>query len=371
VKIRAAVHVAQNGTQSVEDVELDAPKENEVLVRVAASGICRSDLSFVEGKWPIPLPIVLGHEGAGVIEAVGHGVAKSRIGEHVVLTFVPGCAECRACLEGRSNLCVASEEAEGTGALLDGTTRLRRDGKRLYHLALVSSFADHAVVPAKAAVPIDPRVDLRLACLLGCGITTGVCSVTKRAGVRPGEAVAIFGCGGVGLAAVQGARLVSATPIIAVDPLASKREMALRLGATHAIDPDGDAIESIREETGGGVDYAFEAVGNREVAEAAFGCVRTGGTTVLIGQPPIGVRASFPVYDVSQYEHRILGTVFGGAIAAVDIPRIARLVAEGYLDLESLVTHRFRLDDINQALATTGSGQAGRVVVEMGLDSGT
>jgi S-(hydroxymethyl)glutathione dehydrogenase/alcohol dehydrogenase len=366
VKVTAAVLDRPSAPQVVERLELDPPGPGEVLVQIAASGICRSDLSLLDGKWPVPTPIVLGHEGAGVIAAVGAGVPESRVGEHVVLTFAPACGACRFCLQGRANLCTSAAHAYDTGTLLDGTTRLHRGEERVHHLAVVSSFAEHAVVPATAAIAIDERLDLGLACLLGCGITTGVCSVTTRANVRPGDAVAIFGCGGVGLAAVQGARLVSATPIVAVDPLAGKRALALRLGATHAVAPTVEGLAEIRTLTGGGVDVAFEALGSPEVAEQAFSVVRDGGTTVLIGQPAIGVRAGFPVYDVTQFEHTILGTNLGGAVPALDIPRLARLAVEGLLDLESLVTDRFPLADIGAAVDRTRSGHAGRVILEMG-----
>jgi Zn-dependent alcohol dehydrogenase len=365
VKVIAAVHERPEAGQVVERIDLDPPGRDEVLVRVAASGICRSDLSLIDGKWPVPTPIVLGHEGAGVIEAVGPGVPGERVGEHVVLTFAPACGRCAFCLRGRANLCTSAAHAYDTGTLLDGTTRLSRAGERVHHLAVVSSFAELAVVPATAAIAIDPRLDLGLACLLGCGITTGVCSVTTRANVRPGDAVAVFGCGGVGLAAVQGARLVSATPIVAVDPLADKRGLALRLGATHAVEPTEEGLAEIRRLTGGGVDVAFEALGSPAVAEQAFSVVRDGGTTVLIGQPAIGVRAGFPVYDVTQFEHTILGTNLGGAVPALDVPRLARLAVEGLLDLEALVTDRYPLAEINAAVERTRSGHAGRVVLEM------
>jgi Zn-dependent alcohol dehydrogenase len=366
VTIRGAVLVEPARDLEVDELELDAPRRDEVRVRLHATGICRSDLSLVAGKWPVPLPMVLGHEGAGVIEAVGPDVPTERVGEHVVLTFAPACGRCRFCLEGRVNLCLTAAAGYETGELADGTTRLSRNGMRVHHLAFVSSFATHAVVPAAGAIPIDPELDLSLACLLGCGITTGVMAVTHRASVRPGESVAVFACGGVGLAAVQGARLVSADPIVAVDPLPAKRELALRLGATHALDPtDGDAVAAMRDLVPGGVDYAFEALGSPAVAEQAFACVRDGGTTVLIGQPALGVKAGFPVYDVTQFEHSILGTNLGGSTPALAVPRLARLALAGRLDLASMVTHRFPLERINEALATTASGAAGRVVVEL------
>jgi S-(hydroxymethyl)glutathione dehydrogenase / alcohol dehydrogenase len=364
MRIRAAVLTAPLQPLEVADLELDPPRRDEVLVRIAATGICRSDLSYVDGKWPIPLPIVLGHEGAGTIEAVGEGVDRARVGERVVLTFSPACGACRFCLEGRANLCLDAAAGLDTGMLRDGTTRLGWNGARVHHLAYVSSFASHAVVPANGAIPIDPGLDLELACLLGCGVTTGVMSVTRRANVRPGDAVAIFACGGVGLSAVLGARLVSAHPIIAVDPVAEKRRLALSLGATHAVDPaEGDPVEQIRALVPAGVDVAFEALGRPEIADQAFRSTRFGGVTVLIGQPPMGVKASFDVYDMTQFEHTVLGSNLGGAVPALHVPVLARLAVAGLLPLAPLVTHRFGLDSINEAIAMTASGDAGRVVV--------
>jgi S-(hydroxymethyl)glutathione dehydrogenase/alcohol dehydrogenase len=363
---RAAVMEQPSSPLVVTEVELDEPRRDEVLVRMLASGICRSDLSYMDGKWPAPLPIVLGHEGAGVIESVGEGVPESRIGEHVVLTFAPPCGRCRFCLEGRANLCLDAAACMDAGTMRDGTTRLHRPGERVHHLALVSSFADHAVVPANGAIPVTERLEPGLACLLGCGVTTGVMSVTRRANVRPGESVAVFGCGGVGLAAILGARLVSAEPLIAVDPLPAKREMALDMGATHAVDPGaGDPAEQIRAIVPGGVDCALEAIGVAAVADQAFRSVRDGGTTVLIGQPAMGVKAGFDVYDMTQFEHTVLGSNLGGANPALHVPALARLAASKTLDLAPLVTHRMPLGEINEAVEVTASGAGGRVVIEL------
>jgi S-(hydroxymethyl)glutathione dehydrogenase/alcohol dehydrogenase len=365
VRIAAAVLDAV-GSLRLEDVELDPPRRDEVLVRLLASGICRSDLSLIDGKWPAPLPMVLGHEGAGVIEAVGDGVDPARVGEPVVLTFTPACGRCRFCLQGRVNLCAGAARAMDDGVLLDGTTRLQRSGGPVHHLALVSSFATHAVVPAVAAIRVPAELDPVLACLLGCGVLTGVMSVTRRANVRPGDSVAVLGCGGVGLATILGARLVSAYPIVAVDPVESKRELALRLGATHTVDPAAeDPVAAIASAVPGGVDHAFEAIGVPAAAEQAFAATRTGGKTVLIGQPAIGVTASFPVYDVTQFEHDVLGTHIGAATPALDIPTLAALATVGMLDLNPLVTHRYPLDEIHAAIEVTRSGAAGRVVLEL------
>jgi Zn-dependent alcohol dehydrogenase len=236
----------------------------------------------------------------------------------------------------------------------------------VHHLALVSSFATHAVVPASAAIEVPAVLDPTLACLLGCGVMTGVVSVTRRANVRPGESVAVFACGGVGLATVLGAALVSAHPIIAVDPVGSKRELALELGATHAVDPDAeDPVAAVRRIVSDGVDHAFEALGAPAVAEQAFASTRTGGTTVLIGQPALGVTVPLPVYELTQFEHDVLGTHIGGATPALEIPALAGLAVAGKLDLAPLVTHRFTLAQLAEAIELTRTGEAGRVVIEL------
>jgi Zn-dependent alcohol dehydrogenase len=350
----------------VEDVELEPPRRDELRVRITASGICHSDLSLAAGNWPAPLPIVLGHEGAGVIDLVGEDVDESRLGESVVLTFTPACGRCRFCLMGRVNLCLDAARCMDAGTLRDGTSRLRVRGGTAYHLALVSSFATHAVVPASGAIRVPSSLDPAHACLLGCGVLTGFASVVRRAAVRPGESVAVFACGGVGLSTIIAARLVSATPIVAVDPIAEKRDLALAVGATHVIDPFAeDPVAAVRRIVTDGVDHAFEAIGTPAVSAQAFAATRTGGKTVLIGQPPLGVEASFPVYELTQFEHDLLGTHIGGATPALDIPALGRLCEAGLIDLEPLVTHRLPLESINEGMELTRTGHAGRVVLAM------
>lgn len=369
MRIDAAVFAGRDVPLDLLELDLADPKRDEVLVRVLTSGICHSDLSYIDGSWPTPLPIVLGHEAFGVVEKVGPNVAAPLPGDRVVLTFAPACGRCRFCLEGRVNLCQLAGKCMTEGTMWDGTTRFSRNGAPVHHLALVSSFTTHTVVPAAGAIRVDTRLDPAVGCLLGCGLTTGIMSVTRRAGVRPGESVAIFACGGVGLAAIAGAQLVSAFPIVAVDPLQHKRELALEMGATHVIDPiAGDPVDQIRELVPGGVDFAFEAIGKPEVASSVFASVREGGTVVLIGQPGIGIRAALPVYDVTQFEQTILGSNLGAAIPALHVPQIARLLVERRLDLSPLVTHRYSLSEIGHAVETSASGVAGRVVLELATD---
>jgi len=365
--MRAAVLRKAGQPLVLEEIELESPRRDEVRVRIKASGICHSDLSLAAGKWPAPLPIVLGHEGAGVIEAVGEGVDQGRVGESVVLTFTPACGRCRFCLMGRVNLCTDAAKCMDAGTLRDGTTRIRVGDEDVHHLALVSSFATHAIVPEPAAIAVPASLDPAHACLLGCGVLTGFASVTRRAAVRPGDAVAVFACGGVGLSTVMAARLVSATPIIAIDPVAEKRKLALTVGASHVVDPfTEDPVAAVRRIVTDGVDHAFEAFGAPEVAAQAFAATRTGGRTVLIGQPALGVEAAFPVYELTQFEHDLLGTHIGGATPALDIPTLGRLCEAGLFDIGPLVTHRLPLDAVNDAIELTRSGRAGRVVLTIG-----
>jgi S-(hydroxymethyl)glutathione dehydrogenase/alcohol dehydrogenase len=366
MEIEAAVLREYGDTLSVESLTLSDPKENEVMVRIVASGVCRSDVSFMHGLWPAPLPMVLGHEGAGIIEKAGPGVDPRRVGDKVILTFSPPCGHCRFCQAGRGNLCEVAARCEEAGSLRDGTSRLASGRNRVYHLGSVSSFATYAVVPAEGAITVGDDVDLSLGCLIGCGLTTGVMSVIKRANVRPGDSVAVFGCGGVGLSAIEGARLVSAYPVIAVDPVRKKRELAERLGATHTIDPEeGEVVSQVRTIMARGVDFAFDALGDPEVQRQAFGVTARGGTMVLVGQAARGVDACFPDWELTQYEQTILGSNLGGAIPALDFPRLANLLTLGKIDLASLVTHRLTLHEINEAVRILQTGDAGRIVIEM------
>jgi S-(hydroxymethyl)glutathione dehydrogenase/alcohol dehydrogenase len=370
MRATAAILVDYNEPLIVEQVELEEPHTDEVLLRLQTSGICRSDISLIKGYWPGPLPLILGHEGAGVIEAVGPGVDPARLGEHVVVTFVPSCGRCRFCIDGLVNLCTAGVAAFESGRLRDGTTRIRWRNKPAYHLQYVSSFATHAVVPSNAAIPVAPTLDPATTCLLGCGASAGVLPVIKRANVRPGQSVAVFGCGGVGLSAILGAVLVSAHPIIGVDPSPDRRKLASSIGASHVIDPTvTDPVEAIRELLNGGADYAFEAIGKPEVAAQAFAStVRGRGVTVLIGQPAYGVEVSLPIYDLVQYEFAVIGSNIGGANPALDIPRLAGLLEANKLALDQIVTHRFSLNEINEAIAVVDSGEGGRAIIDLRED---
>jgi Zn-dependent alcohol dehydrogenase len=338
-----------------------------VLVRLHAAGVCHSDLNAIDGTAETRCPAVLGHEGAGVVEAVGDAVAL-RPGTHVALSWLPSCGRCEECLRDLPHLCRATWEAMAPGGLLDGTTRLSRDGEAVYHYCFLSTFAEHAVVPARCCIPIPADVPFAVAALVGCAITTGTGSVWRTAGVRPGDRVAVVGCGGVGLSAVLGAVVAGADPIVAVDVADEKLEAALRLGATDAVAWAGSAEETaerVREASGGGVDYAIEATGRTDAARAAFLSTRNRGAAVLIGIPAADAELSLPALSIPRMERRVLGSVYGSARPERDFPALLALYRRGRLPLDRLVGERLPLDAVGDAFARLGDGGIGRVVLDL------
>ena len=350
----------------LEEIEVDGPRAGEVLVRVAASGICGSDLHVVHGRSVIDaFPMVLGHEGAGVVEAIGDGVVSVGVGDHVVLALYGPCGECGQCRTGRFVLCdgVARVSAIG-GRMADGSTRMRSlDGATLYPMVGVGSLAELAVLRSDQVVKVDPTIPLDVICLAGCGVTTGLGSVFNVADVRPGESVAVIGCGGVGLNVVQGARIAGATTIVAVDTNPRKLDLARRLGATHALDPsEAGVVQAVRGVVTGGVDAAFEVVGVPQLVADAFAATRPGGRCVMVGSPPAG--QPIPIDGRALFsERRLLGTTGGSNVPARDIPRIAALYQDGRLDLDTLVSARRPLHDFAESIAETERGDVARSVV--------
>lgn len=356
--MRASVLPGRNSPLLIEQVTLNAPKAGEVLVKIAASGVCHSDLSVIDGTLPLPTPIVLGHEGAGVVEAVGPGVTSVKVGDHVVLSWRPQCNRCPYCLRGQPYLCDLASRMSVAGAMLDGTRRLRRDGDELFHMTQTSSMAEYAVVPETGAIPIDRDIPLDRAALVGCAVTTGVGAVFNTARVEAGASVAVFGVGGVGLSVIQGARIAGADPIIAVDLLDSKLEAAKRLGATHTVNgKSGDAPARIRDLTGGeGADYAFEAIGNPDVVSQAYDSVRRGGKVVVIGVANMMAQIAVPHLTLVLQEKAVLGCCYGSARPQVDMPRLLRLYKAGRLKLDEMVTRTYKLDAVNQAFDDLRNG---------------
>jgi S-(hydroxymethyl)glutathione dehydrogenase / alcohol dehydrogenase len=354
---------------SLREVQIADPGPMEVMVRILTTGICRSDVHYLRGVWAHATPAILGHEGCGIIEKVGPGVSEARIGEKVVLTFTPSCGTCRFCVAGRYVLCENTAKAAAKGTMWDGTTRFFDRGKPLHHLSLVSSFCEYTVVPHNGAITIAPETSSEQACLLGCGAMAGLGAALNTAQVRPGESVAVFGCGGVGLSVLQGAKLSNALPIVAVDAQAIKEQAARQFGATHFVDASAcDAVAAVREITEGGAEYVFEAVGRTDTAELAYRATRKGGTTVLIGQPGENELAGFPPYWIAQDEQRIVGSSYGSAQPQLDYPKVLRLVKHGLLDLEHLVSAVWSFGRINEAIRTVETGTVNRMVLRVTAD---
>jgi S-(hydroxymethyl)glutathione dehydrogenase/alcohol dehydrogenase len=365
-KVHAAVLFKQGGGDvlSYREVELDSPGPNELLVKVTTTGLCRSDLHYARGVWKHPLPVILGHEASGIVEEVGPGVPTSRIGEKVVLSFSPGCGTCIYCALGQTYNCDAVVEASIKGTMLDNTCRFHFRGQDVHHLALVASWSECTVVPAKGAVPVPQDVDLETAALLGCGVTAGIGSVLNTARVRPGDSVAIFGCGGVGLNAIQGARLVSAFPIIAIDINPQKKEAAVRFGASHFIDSSKeDPINAIKEITPEGVDFVFEVTGLPKIAELSYKAIRRGGAVILVGQPSEESLAGFPPFGLSQYDQKVIGSMVGSIRPYIDYPKLLKLEKAGKLNLKDLISKKMPLQNVNYALKELEEGSVNRILL--------
>jgi Zn-dependent alcohol dehydrogenase len=367
LRIRGAVLERTGGPLEVAELELEAPKAGEVLVRLRASGVCRSDQNAIDGTAEARCPTVLGHEGAGVVEAVGAGVTRVRVGDHVALSWAPSCGECEECLRDLPQLCSAAWPALADGTMLDGTTRLSRDGEPVWHYSFISSFADACVLPERSCVPIPRDVPFAVAGLVGCAVTTGTGAVWRTARVRPGERVAVFGCGGVGLSAVLGAVAAGAGVIVAVDTAEAKLDAARSLGATDAVAWAGSAettAEAVVEVTGG-VDYAIEATGRTEAMLAAFLSTRAYGAAVLIGIPRADAVLPLPALSIPRMERRVLGSIYGSSRPERDFPQVLDLYRRGRLPLDRLLTHTLPLEQVGSAFELLRSGEAIRVVLDL------
>jgi len=358
---------AQSRPLSVCEIDLAGPQRGEVLVRVAAAGLCHSDLSVINGDRARPVPMVLGHEGAGVVEAVGEGIEDLIPGDHVVFVFVPSCGHCGPCQAGRPALCEPGATANGRGELLGGGMRLSRNGQPVYHMTGVSSFASHAVINRRSLVRIDRDVPLSIAALMGCAVLTGAGAVFNMNAVLPGGRTAVVGLGGVGLAAILGAAAAGAETIIAVDTIPAKLELAASLGATHCFDAaDPDLTGKIKEATSGGVDAALEFAGSARALEAAFSMTRRGGTTISAGLTnPRAVLNISPLTLVAE-ERSLRGSYLGSGVPSRDVPRFLGLYRRGKLPVDRLMTHRLAITDINEGFDRLHRGEAIRQVIEFG-----
>jgi len=347
----------------LEEVELLAPRAGELLVRVEAAGVCHSDLSVVDGSRVRPLPMALGHEAAGVVEEVGPGVRDVKPGDHVVLTFVPSCGLCAECSAGRPALCVPAAAASGSGALLHGPSLLRdASGAPLHHHLGVSGFARHAVVARESAVVVPADIPLATVALFGCAVLTGAGAVLNTASIRPGQSVAVFGLGGVGLASVMGAVVAGAWPVVAIDPVEAKRALAMELGATAVFAPE-EAEKAVKDLTGGGAEVSFEAAGVPAVLEAAFRATRRGGTTVAMGLPHPSRTLSLPALAFAGEGRTLVGSYMGSAAPQRDVPRYLRLWRAGKMPVERLSSDTMSLDRINDAFEALAAGVAVRQVL--------
>jgi S-(hydroxymethyl)glutathione dehydrogenase / alcohol dehydrogenase len=349
--MRAAVLEA-DGKLAVGQVDIEDPRPGEVLVRVTDCGVCHSDLSSLDGSFPAATPTVLGHEAAGIVEAVGPGVTRLRAGDKAVLTPLPPCGRCYFCTRGQPTLCAEYSSALFTSTRPDGTSPLSRGGELVYRGLGMGGWAEYVVLPQDGVVKVDDDVDLAEACVIGCAVQTGVGAVLQTAHVEEGATVLVLGAGGIGIAVIQGARLAGASVVVAVDPVADRREAALRFGATHAIDPtDTDVTAFCMDLTGIGMDYCFEAAGQAALLEQGIASSRAGGTTVGVGAAPIDQGISIPmVAGFTATEKRLIGCLLGSVHAHRDIPRLLALAKAGRLDLAGMITDRYPLDDVTAAV---------------------
>jgi alcohol dehydrogenase len=360
----AARPYADSRPLSIETVTLDAPGPGEVRVAIKAAGLCHSDLSVINGDRPRPLPMALGHEAAGVVEALGEGVTDLAVGDHVVMVFMPSCGHCNPCAEGRPALCEPGAAANGKGELLTGGRRIHDDAGDLNHHLGCSAFAAHAVVSRRSLVKVDADLPFEHAALFGCAVLTGVGAVVNTAGVRAGQSVVVVGLGGVGLSSVLGAIAAGASPVVAVDLSEDKLALARTLGAVQAVNAgDADAVEQVRALTGGGADFVFEMAGSVRALDAAWRMTRRGGTTVTAGLPPPEAALAVNVVSLVAEERTLKGSYIGTCVPGRDIPRYVALFRQGRLPVDRLLTGVIPLSEINAAFDQLADGKAVRTVV--------
>lgn len=360
--MKAALLTGIDEALEIAELGIDAPAPHEVLIQTAAAGVCHSDMHFQEGKYPCAVPIVLGHEAAGVVEAVGAEVDYVAPGDHVITCVSMSCGNCRNCMRGKPHLCAH----EGLMRPPSAPPRLTRGEEPVHQFMELSCYAEQMLVHEKAVVKVTKDIPLDRAALIGCGVVTGVGAVQNTAGVRPGETVAVVGCGGIGLNAVQGARLSGAERIIAVDRIGSKLELARTFGATDTVDASaGDVVAAVRELTGGGVDHAFEAVGLKETTEECFSMLATGGTATVIGMIPMGTRVEVMGVELLA-EKKLQGSVMGSTRFRIDMPTYINLYLQGRLNLDDLVSCYLSLDQINEGFEALRVGEVARSVIRMG-----
>ena len=361
---RAVVCRELNKPVVVESITVDPPQRGEVMVKLGACGVCHSDLSATNGTIPLPPPLVLGHEAAGEVIAVGEGVSGLAVGDHVVSSFIYMCGKCRFCSMGRPVLCV--EQGKALTTLPDGTLRTRdAQGQPLNIFSGCGVMAEYATLHVDNVVKIDPKIPFDRAALVGCAVTTGVGAVFNTARVVPGASVAVFGCGGVGLNVIQGAAIAGAVRIVAIDSMESKLELAKKFGATDVLlaKPGEDLTKPLKKLTGGGADYAFECVGSGELAAAAYRAIGRGGVAVVVGVAKPGDSTSVRTMTLPFEEKTLTGSYFGSCVPRIDFPRMLGLYMQGKLKLDELITRRYSIDEAPQAFADLESGKNARGVI--------
>lgn len=369
MKVKAAVAWGPKQPLSIEEVDLAEPKAGEVLVKIVASGVCHTDAYTLSGADPEGIfPVILGHEGGGIVEALGEGVTSLEVGDHVIPLYIPECGECKFCLSGKTNLCQRLRETQGKGLMPDGTSRFSKDGKAIYHYMGTSTFAEYTVLPEISLVKVSKEAPLDKVCLLGCGVTTGIGAVLNTAKVESGATVAVFGLGGIGLSVIQGAKMAGAKEIIAVDINPSKFDLAKSFGASQCINPKDlskSITEHIVEITDGGVDYSFECVGNVELMRSALECCHKGwGESIIIGVAAAGEEISTrPFQLVTGRVWR--GTAFGGVKGRSELPRFVDKYMSGEIRLDEMVSYQMPLEKINDAFDLMHEGKSIRSVVLM------
>lgn len=372
MKVKAAVAWGPNEPLKIEEVDLEGPKKGEVLVKLHATGVCHTDAFTLSGADPEGIfPVILGHEGGGVVEKVGEGVTTLQKGDHVIPLYTPECGECKFCTSGKTNLCQKIRGTQGQGLMPDGTSRFSKDGKTIFHYMGTSTFAEYTVLPEISLAKVSKEAPLDKICLLGCGVTTGIGAVLNTAKVEKGSTVAVFGLGGIGLSVIQGAKMVEAGRIIAIDLNPDKFELAKKLGATDFVNPkdyDKPIQEVIVELTEGGVDYSFECVGNVNLMRAALECCHKGwGESIIIGVAGAGQEISTrPFQLVTGRVWR--GSAFGGVKGRTELPGYVDQYMEGKINLDDMVTFKLPLSKINEAFDLMHEGKAIRTVIDFTME---
>jgi S-(hydroxymethyl)glutathione dehydrogenase/alcohol dehydrogenase len=363
--MRAAVLTEVNTPLQILDLEQEAPKAGEARVKVRAAGVCMSDWHIMNGDWPLPLPMVLGHEAAGEVEEVGPGITSVRKGDHVIFSFRPNCGHCRYCSAGRTVLCIGHNDTP-RWRMHDGTARLTLNGEPVNQMARIGTFSEYVVCPAEQLVPVRKDLPWAHAAIIGCSVATGIGAVVRHAHVDVGASVLVIGCGGVGLNVVQGAKLAGAKTIIAADLLDNKLAYARTFGATHAINArEQDVVERVRELTGGlGVDYAFDAIGSETTALQIIDAIAPGGHAVLVGMPAFRVTTPVPLFQMVYSEKKFTGTYYGSVRPSVDFTILADLAMEKRIDLDALISRTYRFEEINEGFAQLVSGTVARGVIK-------